>query len=296
MLDAAWAAGIRYFDAARSCKRRSAPVQLAAARAPSLRSVTVGFQVGLHHHVIVAGRNRRTRMEHSLAVLSAGSPKPNCGAYLKLYPLDDHVGERRAGRPGCARWTADCATANCSHRSVTRWVLAPFEIEIGGQPLFRHQCRRLETLSNSAGYVLAAPRRNASSSRALANGRLTPPQWDPSFADAATLAQRPQPRSGWRRRLGAQPSCCTSLGDLVLWRSHGEQVRSNAAARRAPWRSPPPPAAPLARRRPPTGPSAANAWGKSWFTICSDGFSRSRGESTTSRYYGENRGLLSFPL
>ena len=197
MLDAAWAAGIRYFDAARSYGRseeflgnwlraRSFP----AADRPVVGSkwgytYTAGWQVEAEKHEV---------KEHTLPVLARQweESQAHLAPYLKLYQI--HSATFDSGVLTRADVLAEL------HRLKQRGTLvgltlsgpdqgavlaAALRVEVDGEPLFGAVQATWNLLEPSCGPELAAAHRagwGVIVKEAVANGRLTPRNADPAFA------------------------------------------------------------------------------------------------------------------
>ena len=201
VLDAAWAAGIRYFDAARSYGR--AEEFLAGwlrARGIDPTVVTVGSKWGYAYTADwqVAAPVHEVK-EHSVARLrqQIGESRAHLDGYLKLYQihsatLESGVLENQAVLHELAR-LRDGGLAiglSLSGPGQAATLARALEIVVGGQPLFAAVQATWNLLEPAAGTMLAAARAAGMGvivKEALANGRLTSRNDDPAFA--------------WQRRL-----------------------------------------------------------------------------------------------
>lgn len=201
VLDAAWEAGVRYFDAARSYGR--AEQFLASwlkSRAISPDEVTVGSKWG---YTYTAGWEVDAEVhevkEHTLPVLQRqiGESRDLLGDYLDLYqihsatlgsgvlenrPVLDELARLRAGglRIGLSLSGAD-------QKETLRHAL---EIRYDGVLLFNAVQATWNLLERSAGPALAEAHEAGLGvivKEALANGRLTPRNDMPEFAPKMTL-------------------------------------------------------------------------------------------------------------
>lgn len=251
VLDAAWAAGIRYFDAARSYGRAEAFLSSwLRTRAILPESVTVGSKWGYTYTAdwqVDAGVHEVK--EHSLAVLrrQAGKSRELLAPYLKLYQihsatLESGVLENREVLDELARLRDHGLAIGLSLSGPRQGetLARALEIEIAGQPLFAAVQATWNLLEPSAGPVLAAAHAAGMGvivKEALANGRLTPRNQDPSFVAKRRLLEEVAASLGASvdaLALAAvlhQPWATIVLSGAAT----AEQVRSNAAALEVPW-------------------------------------------------------------
>ncbi len=196
VLDAAWAAGIRYFDAARSYGR--AEQFLAGwlrSRAIAPEAVVVGSKWG---YTYTAGwqvsADKHEIKDHTLPVLrrQIAESRGHLGDYLKLYQihsatLDSGVLDDRAVLEELAALRDEGLVIGLSlsgpaQAATLRRAMA---IELGGRPLFRAVQATWNLLAREAGAALAeahAAGMGVIVKEALANGRLTDRNDDPDFA------------------------------------------------------------------------------------------------------------------
>ena len=201
VLDAAWAAGIRYFDAARSYGR--AEQFLAGwlrSRAISPDAVVVGSKWGYTYTAdwqVTADKHEIK--DHTLPVLrrQIAESRDHLGDYLKLYQihsatLDSGVLDDRGVLEELAKLRDEGLVIGLSlsgpgqaatlRRAVT--------IEIGGRPLFRAVQATWNLLTREAGAALVEAHEAGMGviiKEALANGRLTERNDDKAFAPQRRL-------------------------------------------------------------------------------------------------------------
>lgn len=203
VLDAAWQAGVRYFDAARSYGRAeqflsswltSRDIDPAAVTVGSKwgYTYTANWQVEAEHHEI---------KEHSLPVLRRqwAETQSHLGVYLDLYQihsatLDSGVLENTAVLAELARLKRDGVAIGLSLSGADQpLVLArALTVEVDGLRLFDTVQATWNLLEPSAGSAL----QDAHSAglgiivkEALANGRLTARNTDPHFESSLALLQ-----------------------------------------------------------------------------------------------------------
>jgi aryl-alcohol dehydrogenase-like predicted oxidoreductase len=203
--DAAWKAGVRYFDAARSYgraeeflgswlrSRRLLPIEVTVGSKWGY-TYTAGWQTEAPAHEV---------KEHSLAVLQRqwAESTANLGVYLRLYQihsatLESEVLENVAVLAALARLKAGAVTIGLSvsgprQAEVIRKAIG---VRVDGEPLFDAVQATWNPLEPSAGEALAeahAAGVGVLVKEALANGRLTERNDDPRFASqrAALAAQ-----------------------------------------------------------------------------------------------------------
>jgi aryl-alcohol dehydrogenase-like predicted oxidoreductase len=202
VLDAAWHAGVRYYDAARSYGK--AEQFLAAwlhSRAIPPAAVVVGSKWG---YTYTANWQREAAVhevkEHTLPVLQRqwGESTTLLGEWLDLYQihsatLESGVLENRAVLDGLARIRAERGITlglSVSGTGQAATIERALAITVDGQPLFGSVQATWNVLERSAEKTLAAA---ASAGwtvivkEALANGRLTPRNDDPAFHSALAL-------------------------------------------------------------------------------------------------------------
>jgi aryl-alcohol dehydrogenase-like predicted oxidoreductase len=203
VLDAAWAAGIRYFDAARSYGR--AEEFLASwlrTRDIDPAAVTVGSKWGYTYtadwQVTAAVHEVK---EHSVARLrqQIGESRAHLGGYLKLYQihsatLESGVLENQPVLDELAR-LRDGGLAiglSLSGPGQAATLARALEIVAGGEPLFAAVQATWNLLEPSVGPMLAAAHAAGMFvivKEALANGRLTSRNSDPAFVRQRLLLE-----------------------------------------------------------------------------------------------------------
>ena len=210
VLDAAWQAGIRYFDAARSYGRSESFLgSWLTSRNIDPANVTVGSKWGYTYtadwQVNVPEGQKHEVKDHSLPVLQRQWQKSqqNLGAQLDIYQihsatLDSGVLENEAVLTELARLrnggTVIGLSLSGTGQSDTLW--RALEIEFDGKLLFGSVQATWNILEQSATAVLTAARQAGLGviiKEALANGRLTPRNQSPEFqAKMNTLTQLAQ--------------------------------------------------------------------------------------------------------
>jgi aryl-alcohol dehydrogenase-like predicted oxidoreductase len=246
VLDAAWAAGVRYFDAARSYGRAEEFLGrwLAARRIPP-GAVTVGSKWG---YVYTAGwkvmAQKHEVKDHSLTVLRRqyAESRAFLGGHLGLYQihsatLDSGILDDRAVLGELARLKADGVHVGLSlsgprQGETLRRALA---IAIDGVRLFDSVQATWNLLERSAGPALAeahAAGMGVVIKEALANGRLTARNEDPDFAPRRQALEAQAARLGTTiDALALAVALAQSWADLVLSGAvTREQLVSNLGA------------------------------------------------------------------
>ncbi len=204
VLDAAWAAGVRYFDAARSYGRAEQFLgSWLKSRQIDPTSVTVGskwgytytanWQINAEHHEI---------KEHSLPVLERqwAESRQNLGAYLDVYQihsatLDSGVLDNTAVLTELAGLKSDglAIGLSLSGPAQAETLQKALTVEVDGVRLFDTVQATWNLLEPSAGPALQAARAAGVGiiiKEALANGRLTPRNDDPAFANKLALLRQ----------------------------------------------------------------------------------------------------------
>lgn len=201
VLDAAWTAGIRYFDAARSYGRAEAflsswlkqrDIEPAAVAVGSKwgYTYTAGWQIEAEKHEI---------KEHSLPVLrrQIGESRALLGSYLNLYQihsatLDSGVLENEAVLNELAQLRQEglligLSLSGANQAATLHRALA---VRVDGRPLFNSVQATWNLLEQSAGPALQeahAAGMGVIIKEALANGRLTPRNPEPGFEKKMAL-------------------------------------------------------------------------------------------------------------
>lgn len=251
VLDAAWAAGIRYFDAARSYGRAEEFLgSWLADRHIAPASVTVGSKWG---YTYTAGwrvdADQHEVKDHSLAVLTRqlDESRTTLGAHLDVYHI--HSATLESGVLANAEVLAALARLKETGLLIGLTLSGPrqaealavaIEIAVSGRRLFDSVQATWNLLERSAGTALQGAHEAGMGviiKEALANGRLTARNNDPAFA-----AQR-------RRLLEVAERLRTSPDALALaavlaqpWvdtvlsgAASTAQLRSNVVALQAQW-------------------------------------------------------------
>ncbi|MFL5802324.1 MAG: aldo/keto reductase [Roseiflexaceae bacterium] len=251
VLDAAWQAGVRYFDAARSYGRAEQFLgDWLRARQIAPTGVTVGSKWGYVYtadwRVDAATHEVKA---HELAVLERQwqETQANLGPYLRLYQVHSATLES-----GIFDNTAVLAAlAGLKHAGVAIGLSLSgarqadalrraLTIAVDGARLFDSVQATWNLLDPSAGAALAEARAAGMGvlvKEALANGRLTDRNADPDFADKRALLEQQA------RRLGATidvlalaAALAQPWADVVLsGAATAEQLRSNVAALDVRW-------------------------------------------------------------
>ena len=210
VLDAAWQAGIRYFDAARSYGQAEAFLaSWLKARDLSPDAVSVGSKWG---YTYTAGWRVDAEVhevkEHTLPVLQQQWQESRAllGAYVRLYQI--HSATPASGVLDNQDVLAELANLKHDGVAIGLSVSGPQQaevlrralcIEIDGVRLFDSVQATWNLLEPAAGPVLYEVHRNGLGvivKEALANGRQTPRNTDPAFANAMVLLRRQAARLG----------------------------------------------------------------------------------------------------
>lgn len=251
VLDAAWASGVRYFDAARSYGR--AEDFLGAwlnARSIARDAVTIGSKWG---YTYTAGwqveAERHEVKEHSLAQLRRqwAESHDRLGAYINLYQihsatLESGVLDDTAVLSELARLKAEGLAIGLSTSGPRQpeTIRRALELRVDGVRLFDAVQATWNLLEPSAGPALAEARAAGLGvivKEALANGRLTPRNADPAFAPLRAVL------AGEAERLGCSLDALAIAGalaqpwaDLILsGAANADQLLSNLGALGVPW-------------------------------------------------------------
>jgi aryl-alcohol dehydrogenase-like predicted oxidoreductase len=251
VLDAAWAAGIRYFDAARSYGRAEQFLGAwLAARGISLADVTVGSKWGYTYTADWQVTTEQHEVkEHSLPILQRqiGESRALLGPYLDLYQihsatLDSGVLTNAAVLAELARLRRDGLRIGLSlsgpHQGET--LRRAIDITVDGERLFDAVQATWNLLEPSAGEALQAAHQAGMGvivKEALANGRLTPRNDAPAFrAKRELLAQVAAEHETTIDALALAAVLAQPWVDVVLSGAATiEHVQSNVAALSVRW-------------------------------------------------------------
>lgn len=249
--DAAWEAGVRYFDAARSYgraeeflgrwlrSRRRLPIEVTVGSKWGY-TYTAGWQTEAPAHEV---------KEHSLAVLQRqwAESTANLGIYLRLYQihsatLESGVLENVAVLAALARLKAGAITIGLSvsgprQAEVIRKAIG---VRVDGEPLFEVVQATWNPLEPSAGAALAeahAAGVGVLVKEALANGRLTERNADPRFAPQRAVLAAQAARLGCTLdALALAAALAQPWASVVLsGAATVAQLGSNLAALAVPW-------------------------------------------------------------
>ncbi len=254
VLDAAWEAGIRYFDAARSYGRSEAFLaSWLNGRQIDPASVTIGSKWGYTYTAdwqvtLPDGQNHEVK-DHTLPVLQRQWQESQTvlGQQLNLYQihsatLDSGVLENSAVLAELARLRSAGTVIGLSlsgtGQAETLW--RALEIEVDGQRLFGSVQATWNILEQSATAVLTAAYEAGVGviiKEALANGRLTPRNQFPSDqAKIHTLSQLAQQRHTTIDALALAAVLNQPFADVVLsGAAQTDHLLSNAAALQVDW-------------------------------------------------------------
>ncbi|HEX9012957.1 MAG TPA: aldo/keto reductase [Anaerolineaceae bacterium] len=251
VLDAAWAAGIRYFDAARSygraedflgnwlAQRRILPSQVAVGSKWGY-TYTAGWKVDAAVHEV---------KQHSLEVLRRQRQESGerLDGYLRLYQihsatLESGVLSNQEVLAELARYRADGLVVGLtlSGPRQAETLERALEVRVDGEPLFGEVQATWNLLETSAGKVLQAAHEAGLGvlvKEALANGRLTSRNDDPEFAAKLHLLEWLAGEQGATvDALALAAVLAQPWADVVLsGAAAADQVRSNAGAFRIRW-------------------------------------------------------------
>jgi aryl-alcohol dehydrogenase-like predicted oxidoreductase len=251
VLDAAWEAGVRYFDAARSYGRAEAFLATwLAKRQIAPGAVAVGSKWG---YTYTAGwkveAERNEVKDHSLATLLRQSAESReiLGPHLGLYQVhsatpETGVLEDRAVLEELARlrsegWKVGLTVTGPRQGETVQRALG---VTVAGERLFDCVQATWNLLEPSAGPALEEARAAGLGvivKEALANGRLTARNSDPAFAARRRRLEEEA------ARFGVSPDALALAGvlarpwvDVVLSGAAAvDQLRSNLAALAVPW-------------------------------------------------------------
>jgi aryl-alcohol dehydrogenase-like predicted oxidoreductase len=252
LLDAAWTAGVRYFDAARSYGRGEEFLgDWLSARQIDPRTVTVGSKWG---YTYTAGwqiaADKHEIKEHTLPRLqrqqreSAG----NLGGYLRLYQihsatLDSGVLDDRAVLGELARLhhaeglIVGLSLSGAQQPAVLERAL---EVTVDGVRVFGAVQATWNLLESSTGPTLAVAHAAGLGiivKEALANGRLTTRNDDPAFAPRLALLRRQAQRLDTTVDALALAAVLAQpwAGVVLSGAATVEQLRSNLGALTVHW-------------------------------------------------------------
>jgi aryl-alcohol dehydrogenase-like predicted oxidoreductase len=251
VLDAAYAAGIRYFDVARSYgEGERFLASWLAARELAPGRVTVGSKWG---YTYTAGwkveAEKHEIKEHSVAVLrrQIAESRGNLGSHLAIYhihsaTLESGVLENAEVLRELARLHAQgvCIGLSTTGTRQSDTLRRAMEIVLDGLPLFGCVQATWNILEPSAGPALAeagAAGLGVIVKEALANGRLTSRNTDPAFAPKRRVLERIADRLGTTLdALSLAAVLAQPWPNIVLsGAATADQVRSNAAALAVKW-------------------------------------------------------------
>ena len=254
VLDAAWQAGIRYFDAARSYGRSESFLgSWLTSRNIDPANVTVGSKWGYTYtadwQVNVPEGQKHEVKDHSLPVLQRQWQKSqqNLGAQLDIYQihsatLDSGVLENEAVLTELARLrnggTVIGLSLSGTGQSDTLW--RALEIEFDGKLLFGSVQATWNILEQSPTAVLTAAHQAGLGiiiKEALANGRLTPRNQAPEFqAKMNTLTQLAQQHHTTMDALALAAVLNQPFVDVVLsGAAQTDHLLSNVTALQVNW-------------------------------------------------------------
>lgn len=251
VLDAAWAAGIRYFDAARSYGRaESFLATWLAARAVPPQSVTVGSKWGYTYTAEwKVDAPQHEVKEHSLLVLSRQltESRKRLGSYLALYQvhsatLKSGVLNDHAVIDALARLRAEGLRIGLTLTGAQQGetLQRAMDVVTGNERLFDCVQATWNLLEPSAGGVLQHAHDAGMGviiKEALANGRLTERNRDPSFARRRRVLEEEAARlQTTLDALSLAAALAQPWADVVLsGAATVSQLRSNAAALGVRW-------------------------------------------------------------
>jgi aryl-alcohol dehydrogenase-like predicted oxidoreductase len=252
VLDAAWQAGIRYFDAARSYGR--AEQFLASwlhSRRVGSQEVVVGSKWG---YTYTAGwrvdADKHELKEHTLPVLrkQIGESRALLGEYLKLYQihsatLDSGVLDNREVLEELAAMRDEGLVIGLSLSDPRQadTLRKALMIQIGGRPLFRSVQATWNLLSRGATDALNEAHDAGMGvivKEALANGRLTSRNEDPAFHAKRRLLQDAAAEAGAPiDALALAAVIAQPWADIVLsGAAQTDQLKDNVKALNVAWR------------------------------------------------------------
>ena len=251
VLDVAWAAGIRYFDAARSYGLAEAFLGSWLESRHILSSeVVVGSKWGYTYTAdwrVDAPVNEVK--EHSLAVLRRQRRESGAAldGYLNLYQvhsatLESGVLENQAVLSELARYREEgmAIGLTVSGTGQVETLERAMQVVVDGRPLFQCVQATWNLLEPSAGNILQAAHQAGIGvivKEALANGRLTRKNDDPNFAaELAVLTKAAFQRGTTPDALALAAVLAQPWADIVLSGADTpDQLRSNVTALEVTW-------------------------------------------------------------
>jgi aryl-alcohol dehydrogenase-like predicted oxidoreductase len=251
VLDAAWEAGIRYFDAARSYGKAEAFLgSWLHQRGIAPDEVTVGSKWG---YVYTADWQVEAAVhemkQHRLEVLRRQRQEIDAllGPYLRLYQIQSATLE--SGVLDNPEVLAELARSRDEGLAIGLTVSGPGQadtlrralaVHMGGQPLFACVQAAWNLLEPSAGPTLQETHARGMGvivKEALANGRLTSKNDDPQFAEKRRILEEAARELGTTLdALALAAALAQPWADVVLsGATTCEQFLSNLAALQVPW-------------------------------------------------------------
>jgi len=245
VLDAAWAAGLRYFDAARSYGAAEAFLgSWLQSRAIDPAEVTVGSKWGYTYTADWRVKaDKHEVKEHSLPVLrrQIAESRERLGDYLGLYQihsatLDSGVLENRAVLDELAGLRDDGLVIGLSLSGPGQadTLRRALEVSAGGRPLFRAVQATWNLLAQEAGGALAeahAAGMGVIIKEALANGRLTERNDDPGLTARGPLIEAAQEVGATLDAVALAAALAQPWAGVVLsGAARVDHLRSNVAA------------------------------------------------------------------
>ncbi len=210
ILDVAWSAGIRYFDAARSYGRAEQFLSSwLNSRVIDPSQVVVGSKWGYTYTADwQVEADKHEIKDHSLPVLQRqlSESRAYLGKYLRIYQihsatLDSGVLDNKAvlGALASLRDEGLVIGLSLSGPGQSETLNKALTIQIGGAPLFRSVQATWNLLAREAGDTLAEAHAQGMGviiKEALANGRLTSRNDFPDFAPKRRLLEEAAARTG----------------------------------------------------------------------------------------------------
>jgi aryl-alcohol dehydrogenase-like predicted oxidoreductase len=251
VLDAAWAAGVRYFDAARSYGRAEEFLaSWLSARRTAPEAVTVGSKWG---YTYTAGwrvdAEKHEVKEHTLPVLRRqyAESRALLGPQLDLYQV--HSATQESGIFDDRELLAELAQLKLSGARIGLSLSGPAQaatlaramrVTVDGVRLFDAVQATWNLLERSAEPALAEAHEAGMGvivKEALANGRLTPRNTEPAFAEKRRLLEEGARRLGTTvDALALAAVLARPWADVVLSGAVTEpQLASNLGALRISW-------------------------------------------------------------